>query len=421
MLGALPVLDGSELGQQIRLQTHRTGADTLGTADAGVGLLAHGLFARDDGHRVGTLADRHLGRRQRLTHHRATSQQLVVALGHAATGVDQVLHRRTHADQEVAGRLQAFTRHGGVALEQRLVLHHSLVDSVGRTHVLHDGTHVDGDGGRCRHLTTDDGVNQLLLTALRIALLQGDNLDVVFRSGERFGTFLGQQLDGGHLVGLNTNVSGGHLGTLHQQFQTDQNLVGMLHHQTEVGGDIRLALYGVDDDALSLGRGRWGQLDEGGETGTAHTYDTGILDAADNLLGGQLGMLLDGLQLVGAVDGLFPLVAFYINYNNGLAIASSVDGGIDLEYGTADRREDRSTDKTASLGNHSTHLHLVALLYDGLGGSTNVLRQREDGLLRQRSHLGLGLVGQLILFGVYTTNTECSYVHACSSFFSLVG
>ena len=50
-----------------------------------------------------------------------------------------------------------------------------------------------------------------------------------------------------------------------------------------------------------------------------------------------------------------------------------------------------------------------------------MLGKRENSLFGQSSHLGSHLMGQLILFGVYTTDTECSYVHACSSFTSLVG
>ena len=257
LLSALPVLDSCKLGQQVGLQAHRAGRHALGTADAGVGLLAEGLFARDDSYRVGTLTDRHLGRGQGLTHHRTTGQQLVVAIGHSATGIDEVLHRRTHTNVEVAGIGQLLTRHSGIALKQRLVLHNCLVDGKSRTYVLHYGAHVDRDGRRSRHLTTYDGVDQLLLTALRVALFQGYHFYTVSRSTEHFGTLLRQQLDGGHLVGLYAYVTLSHLGSLHQQLKTYQEFVGMLHQQTEVGSDIRLALYGVDDDALGLCRG-WG-------------------------------------------------------------------------------------------------------------------------------------------------------------------
>ena len=294
-LGALPVLHLRELGQQVRLKAHRTGADALGTADAGQRLAAAGIVAREDGHGVGALADGHLVGGQGLAHHRTAGQQLVIAVGHTAADLDEVLHRRTHADEEVAGIGQALAGHGGITLEQRLALHHGLVDGIGRSDVLDDGTHVDGDGGRSRHLAVDDGIDELLLAALRVALLQGDYFDVVRRSTELLGALLGEQVDGGGLVGLDADVALADLGGLHEQLEAHENLVGMLHHQAVVGGDIRLTLYGVDDDALGLGRRRRGELDKRGEAGTAHTCNACRLHAVDDFLGSQFGVVADGL------------------------------------------------------------------------------------------------------------------------------
>ena len=278
---------------------------------------------------------------QGLTHHRASGEKFVVALGHSATGINKVLHRGAHPDEEVARILELLTCHSSITLKEGLVLHHSLIDGKGRSYILHDGTDVHGYSGRCRHLTTDDSIDKLLLTALWIALLKRHHLDGISRAGELLGALLRQELDSRHLIGLDADISSGDLCTLHQQFKTDEDLVGMLHHQTEVGGDVRLALYSIDDDTLGLGCRRRCEFDEGGETGTSHTDDTCSLDAVYNLLGSEFRMVLDGLQLIGAVDGLFPFITFHINNNHGLAIACSINGGIDLEHRSADRREDR--------------------------------------------------------------------------------
>ena len=160
---------------------------------------------------------------------------------------------------------------------------------------------------------------------------------MIFRSGKRFGTLLGEQFNGRHLVGLYADVALGHLGTLHQQFQTNQYLVGMLHHQTIVGGDIRFALYSIDNHALSLSRWWRTEFDKRGETSTTHSNNTSGLDALNDFLRCQFGMVLHQFQLVRAVNGLFPLITLYINDNHGLAIASGVDGGINLEHCTANR------------------------------------------------------------------------------------
>ena len=192
LLGTLPVLDSGKLSEQIGFQTHRTVADALGTADAGLWLLAESLLIRDNRHRVSTLADGHLDTCQCLTHHWTTSQQLVVALRHTATSVNQVLHGRSHTNQEVARVLQFLTSNGGIALKQGLTLHNSLINGKGRTYVLHDGAHVDRNSGRGRHLTLDDSIYELLLTALRIALFQGHNLYVVFGGTEHLCTLTGK-------------------------------------------------------------------------------------------------------------------------------------------------------------------------------------------------------------------------------------
>ena len=341
LLSTLPVLDGSKLSQQIWLQAHRTGADTLRTANTRLWLLADSLLTRENRHRIGTFTDGHFYACQRLTHHRTASQQLVVALRHTATGINQILHRRTHTYQEVTGASQTFTRYRGVTLEQRLMLHHSLIDGKGRTNVLHNGTHVDRNSRRCRHLTLNDGINQLFLTTLRIALLQGHYLYLVFCFAEYLLAFLGQQLNSRHFISLNTNVALSHLSTHHQQFQAYENLVGLLHHQTIVGRDVWLALYGVDDDTLSLS-GWWRtKLDKGGETGTTHTHDASRLDTVDNLFGCEFGMIFHQLQLVRAVNSIFPFVTLHINNNYRLAVASSINSSINLEHGTTDTRVDR--------------------------------------------------------------------------------
>ena len=72
----------------------------------------------------------------------------------------------------------------------------------------------------------------------------------------------------------------------------------MLHHQTEVGCDIWLALYGIDNHTLSLCRWRRSEFDEGRETSTTHTYNTSILDTVDDLLGSELWVSLYCLELI---------------------------------------------------------------------------------------------------------------------------
>ena len=251
-LSTLPVLYLREFCQQIWLQAHRTNTNTLGTADARLWFLAACFFVADDCNRVGSLTDGHLVRCECLTHHWSTCQQLVVALRHTATEVDKVLHRSTHSHLEVTWVGKLLTCNCGVALKQRLILHHCLVNGKGSTHVLHNSTNVHRDSWWSRNLTLDNSIYKLLLTSLRITLLQWNNLNLIVSVAELLGAFLSEQFDSCRLVGFNANIAFSNLSSNHQQFQTYKNFIRAFHHQSIVGCDIRLALYGVYDYALSL-------------------------------------------------------------------------------------------------------------------------------------------------------------------------
>ena len=255
-LHLFPHLLAAAGSQQEGLQSHRTGTHALGTTDAGLRLLAACIIVGEHGHGVRSLADRNLRGGKGLTHHRTTGQYLIVALGQTATGINQLTHGRTHANQEVAGILQLLTGHGGVTFEQWFVLHNCLIHSIGSTYILNNRSNIDRDGWRCRHLTADHGIYELLFTTLRIFLGQGYNLHLEVGAREFLSALLRKQFDGCGLIVLNADIADFNLCCHHQQFESHQNLISFLHHQTEVGCDIRLALNGIDNDALSLGSRR---------------------------------------------------------------------------------------------------------------------------------------------------------------------
>ena len=171
ILATFPVLHLREFSKEIGFQPHRTHTDTFRTTDARLGLFATGLVVGDDRHRVGSFADRYLDGCQSLTHHRTTSQQFVVTLRHTTTSIDEILHRGTHTNEEVTRMGQTLARDSGVTLEERLTLHHCLINSESCTNILHDSTDIHRDSRGSRHLTLYDGIDELFLTTLRIALL----------------------------------------------------------------------------------------------------------------------------------------------------------------------------------------------------------------------------------------------------------
>ena len=105
------------------------------------------------------------------------------------------------------------------------MFHHCLIDSKGCSYILHNGANIDGYGRRCGHLTVDNSINELFLTTLWVALLQGYYFYLIGRTAKLLGTLISKEFNGLRLVGLNTNITTGNLGSLHEQFETNENLV----------------------------------------------------------------------------------------------------------------------------------------------------------------------------------------------------
>ena len=278
---------------------------------------------------VGTLGYRYIEADYSLTHHRTTSQHLVVALWQTAAILNHLREWSTHTYEEVARVLHLLTCNSGIALEERFILHNCLINSEGSTYILNNCSNVDRDSWRSRNLTADNRIYQLLFTTLRILLGKRNNLNTRI-----IGCLFLEEFDGSRFVILDTDVALLYLSRLHQEVQANENLIGMLHHQTIVGCNVRLALYTIDDDTLSLGSWRRTKLDEGRKTGTTHTSDTSHLDSVYDFLWSKLSMSLKRLEFIRAVDTLLPLIAFYINNDARLAITGSINRCIYLEHGS---------------------------------------------------------------------------------------
>ena len=162
--------------------------------------------------------------------------------------------------------------------------------------------------------------------------MQRNNLNARIRRGN-----LRHQLDGIGLVVLNADICLVYLYSLHQDGNAYHDFLGMFQHQLMVGRQIRLALYGVDDDTLGLESGRRTQLHLRGEASATHTYNARVGNLLYYFLRSQITFLH---QCVGAVNALFPFVSFYINEDGRFRIAAGIDNGINLGHLSADRRVD---------------------------------------------------------------------------------
>ena len=174
----------------------------------------------------------------------------------------------------VCGTPPTYSGNGHHSLKKRLVLLYGLIHGVGSTHVLHHHPGIDGQAHR-GHLTAGDSVDELLLTALRIFLLQRNHLYLRIGGG-------GQPthgLYGGWLIVLYADIAFCHAQGLHHDTGAQQDLFGMLDHQAVVGGQVRLALGSVYNQEFGLLSRRGRQLDMGREGSTAHTHYAAIGDS----------------------------------------------------------------------------------------------------------------------------------------------
>ena len=107
-----------------------------------------------------------------------------------------------------------------------------------------------------------------------------------------------------------------------------------------------------------------------GEASTTHTYNTCIFYLGYNLSRFESTL---GHKFLATVNGLFPLIALYINKDGRLAVTASIDNRIYLGHFTRYRGEDCSRYETACIGNLGTHFHHIALGYTRYSGSTDML------------------------------------------------
>ena len=223
-----------------------------------------------------------------------------------------------------------------------------------------------------------------------------------FNVGELLG-HLHQGGDGLGLVVLDADDGLGSAGGDKGALNADHTLLGALQDDAVVGGDVRFAFGGVDDEVFALLLGLEHILDVRGEAGTAQTHDAAVFHTGDDLVFAQLDVADD---VGGGVDALVPLVAFAVDDDGGFLVAGDIGDHIDLADGAGDGGVDVGAHEAVGLGDELAHLHLVALFDDGFGGGAEVLGHIDHGLVGQREGFHVGGVGELVGLRVDATHTE---------------
>ena len=123
-----------------------------------------------------------------------------------------------------------------------------------------------------------DGVDELFLPALWVLHLQGKDLCALVVHSE-----LREVEDSVILVVFDPDDSTAYPESTLEDLYADEDLFALAKHEGVVTGEVRFALYSIDDQYLGLSSWGRGELDVGGEGRSSEPYDSGGGDALDDL------------------------------------------------------------------------------------------------------------------------------------------
>ncbi len=289
------LLPAAEPVQLLRQQPGRASVHAQAAADAGLlGFLRRHFIHRRRQNAVADLDDRHVQRGQGKAHQRAAHHHHLLRLRTETDEIKQVLHRRADACPQVARALDRLAGQGHHALNQRFAVDDRPLDGEGGADVLHQ--HADSGGVLAvRHFLAGQNLGQLLGAAGRV--FGGD--DAQGNAGLA-AQRLFQRRDRLWLVVFNADQRDLGLQNVLQDLRAFNDLIGMFLHQAIVGGDVRLALGGVEDQRFHAAHAAL-QFTGGRETGAAQTGDAGLMNTLNQLRGGRLAVIRHRLALAPAV------------------------------------------------------------------------------------------------------------------------
>ena len=130
--------------------------------------------------------------------HHGTAGNHFARIGRQTTTViQQFRNSRSNPNLQIGLADERRPRHRHNALYQRFVFLYCVIHRQRGTHILDNGSHIDGQAA-ARHLPSGQGRYQMLLAPLRILYLQGHDLHLGGRNGRK----LPKRPDGFRLVVL---------------------------------------------------------------------------------------------------------------------------------------------------------------------------------------------------------------------------
>ncbi|CCJ84367.1 hypothetical protein BN133_744 [Cronobacter dublinensis 582] len=191
--------------------------------------------------------------------------------------VKQVTHRRADTRPDVARTAHGLTGQRHHAFGQRLAVNNGALHRKRGADVLHQHADIRRTAA-VRHLFTGQDLGQLFRATRRV--FGGDHAQADFVLTMEHGAHHGNRL---RLVVFDADQHFARLQNMREDAHAVDDLRGAVLHQAVIGGDIRLALGGVNDKRLDFIAAAL-QFGAGRETGAAEPRHAKRMDALNQRL-----------------------------------------------------------------------------------------------------------------------------------------
>ena len=215
-------------------------------------------------------------------------------------------------------------------------------------------------------------LDELLLRPLGVADAADQQLDV-----RRALQLVPQDGDGVGLVALHRQHRLGELQQLQHIADARQHLLRVLQQGPVVGGDVGLALGGVDDEGVHLAQGA-GDLHMGGEGGASHAHDAILLDKLQ-----QAGRVLFHLFRVGMDALVHPVQMVVFDHHGHDRLPVGVEPGLHGRHRAGHAGVDDGGDRRLAAPDDLPQLDVVPFFHRGRAGRADVHGHGDDHLVRR--------------------------------------
>ena len=324
--------------EEVWFESHRASLYALTATDTIVFLRSNGFCFRQEKDTAEAFVSRHILRViHSATHHRTAADDFSGTYGNTACEGNHFVNRRTETHEIVTGFGYVLTGYGDDAANERFIFLHRFVNGIDCRNIVHNCAYFDRQR-TAGHLATDASVNELFLTSLRIFEFERQHFDA--EAGVR--EFL-HMLNRIFLIIFNADDGALYTECFFENLNTDHDFFSVLEHQLMVAGEVRFALYTVDNQHFRFLSRRRKQLDVCGETCATQTYDTRSRNLVDDGFGVQCTL---PCQIRCTVDFRNPLVALYIDEDGLSGCTPSVCPITNLGNRSTNRRTNVRTHET---------------------------------------------------------------------------